>query len=182
MCFVVTCWERADLLALVCGVFCEFVTFPLVSWVRCGTWLYRFLIFATLLLWNNYGQLGPKPARPTWNSAQVYKTTRPIYFLKYVQVGCNQNVCAFAYMYIDVTISHGGSGQFGFRGFAWTPYMPPFLDILWKWNNLVSNYIIFMGNLKFMTRAGVPRNVRACMFLTLSLYMIMHVSINMYVF
>ena len=37
MCFVVTCWERADLLALVCGVFCEFVTFPLVSWVRCGT-------------------------------------------------------------------------------------------------------------------------------------------------
>ena len=36
VCFVVTCWERADLLALVCGVFCEFVTFPLVSWVRCG--------------------------------------------------------------------------------------------------------------------------------------------------
>ena len=48
MCFVVTCWERADLLALVCGVYCEFVTFPLVSWVRCGTWLYRFLIFAPL--------------------------------------------------------------------------------------------------------------------------------------
>ena len=37
MCFVVTCRERADLLALVCGVCCEFVTFPLVSWVRCGT-------------------------------------------------------------------------------------------------------------------------------------------------
>ena len=31
-------WSReSDLLALVCGVFCEFVTFPLVSWVRCGT-------------------------------------------------------------------------------------------------------------------------------------------------
>ena len=27
---------------------CEFVTFPLVSWVRCGTLLYRFLIFASL--------------------------------------------------------------------------------------------------------------------------------------
>ena len=26
-----------------------FVTFPLISWVRCGTWLYRFLIFALLL-------------------------------------------------------------------------------------------------------------------------------------
>ena len=49
MCFVVTCWERADLLALVCGVYCELVTFPLVSWVRCGTLLYRFLIFEPLL-------------------------------------------------------------------------------------------------------------------------------------
>ena len=28
---------------------CEFVTFPLVSWVRYGTWLFRFLIFAPLL-------------------------------------------------------------------------------------------------------------------------------------
>ena len=28
---------------------CEFVTFQLVSWVRCGTWLYRFLIVAPLL-------------------------------------------------------------------------------------------------------------------------------------
>ena len=49
MCFVVTCWERADLLALVCGVYYVFVTFPLVSWVGCGTCLYRFLIFAPLL-------------------------------------------------------------------------------------------------------------------------------------
>ena len=49
MCFVVTCWERADLLALVCGIFCEFVTIPLVSWVRYDTGLYRFLIFAPLL-------------------------------------------------------------------------------------------------------------------------------------
>ena len=32
-----------------CLLLCEFVTFPLVSWVRCGTWLYRFLIFAPLL-------------------------------------------------------------------------------------------------------------------------------------
>ena len=32
-----TSWERADLLALLCGVYCEFATFPLVSWVRCGT-------------------------------------------------------------------------------------------------------------------------------------------------
>ena len=37
MCFVVTCWERADLLALILVSNYEFVTFPLVSWVRCGT-------------------------------------------------------------------------------------------------------------------------------------------------
>ena len=30
-------WERADLLALVCGVYCEYVIFPLVTLVRCGT-------------------------------------------------------------------------------------------------------------------------------------------------
>ena len=39
--FICASWspagERADLLAIVCGVFCEFVTFPLVFWVRCGT-------------------------------------------------------------------------------------------------------------------------------------------------
>ena len=34
LCLVVTCWERADLLGLVCG---EIVTFSLVLWVRCGT-------------------------------------------------------------------------------------------------------------------------------------------------
>ena len=28
MCFVVTCWERAAFLALVCGVYCESVTLP----------------------------------------------------------------------------------------------------------------------------------------------------------
>ena len=27
-CHVVTCWKRADLLALVCDVYCDFVTFP----------------------------------------------------------------------------------------------------------------------------------------------------------
>ena len=59
MCFVVTCWERADLLQVyifidflshICANYHkvspiralslsngEFVTFPLVTWVRCGT-------------------------------------------------------------------------------------------------------------------------------------------------
>ena len=28
---------------------CDVVTFPLVSWVRCGAWLYRFLMFTLFL-------------------------------------------------------------------------------------------------------------------------------------
>ena len=35
---VVTCWERANLFALVGDVYCIFITFPYVApWVRCGT-------------------------------------------------------------------------------------------------------------------------------------------------
>ena len=31
---------------------CDVVTFPLVSWVRCGALLYRFLIFALFLIYE----------------------------------------------------------------------------------------------------------------------------------
>ena len=37
MCLVVTCWERADLWLSFMVSYCEFVIYPLVSWVRCGT-------------------------------------------------------------------------------------------------------------------------------------------------
>ena len=47
MCFVVTCWERADLLALVYGVWLWVCHFTI------GTWLYRYLIFAPLLTYIN---------------------------------------------------------------------------------------------------------------------------------
>ena len=47
---VLTCWERADLLALVCDVqLCFWSLSHVVSWVRCGSWLYRLLTFATFL-------------------------------------------------------------------------------------------------------------------------------------
>ena len=45
-CLVVTCWERADLLALVGDVYYIFLLSHVVSWVRCGTRLYHFLTFA----------------------------------------------------------------------------------------------------------------------------------------
>ena len=50
-CLVVTWWERAWLWFVIYN--CEVVTFPLVSWVRCDTWLYRFLIFALFLTWSS---------------------------------------------------------------------------------------------------------------------------------
>ena len=48
-CLVVTCWERADLLTLVGDVYCILLLSYVVFWVTCGTWLYRFLIFASFL-------------------------------------------------------------------------------------------------------------------------------------
>ena len=53
ICFILRTWRGCafvDLSRWVGSVIIWFITFPLVSWVRCGTWLYRFLIFATLLL------------------------------------------------------------------------------------------------------------------------------------
>ena len=46
---VVICWERADLLALLFALFsCVFFSLShMVSRARCGTRLYRFLIFAS---------------------------------------------------------------------------------------------------------------------------------------
>ena len=45
-CFVATCWERVDLLALVGDVYCIFVTFP------CG--MYLIVSFPDLCLFSYY--------------------------------------------------------------------------------------------------------------------------------
>ena len=53
-CLVVTCWERADLLALVGDhVYCILLLSRVVSCVRCGTWLCRFLIFVIFLTFTS---------------------------------------------------------------------------------------------------------------------------------
>ena len=47
---MITCWEKADLLALLYVMFNEFLSLShMVSWVMCGIGLYRFLIFAFFL-------------------------------------------------------------------------------------------------------------------------------------
>ena len=45
----IACWERADLLALVCDVKSVLSLSHVVSWVRCGICLYRLLIFPAFL-------------------------------------------------------------------------------------------------------------------------------------
>ena len=63
-CLVATCLERADLLALVCDVLLCFLSLThVVSWVRCGTRLHRFLILATFLYFmtSYYGLGSLKP-------------------------------------------------------------------------------------------------------------------------
>ena len=48
-CLVVTCWERADLLALVGDVYCIFVTFPCGILGQVWYLIVSFLIFAVFL-------------------------------------------------------------------------------------------------------------------------------------
>ena len=49
---------------------CEFVTFPLVSWVRCGTWLYWFLIFVPLLTFNQSLEFS-QPFKASWTAQSL---------------------------------------------------------------------------------------------------------------
>ena len=71
-CLVANCLERADLLALICDVFIEFLSLShVVTWVRCGTRVYRFLIFVTFSYFvTSYCGLGrlksPKRAYATF--------------------------------------------------------------------------------------------------------------------
>ena len=50
---------------------CKFITFPLVSWVRGGTWLYRFLIFAPLITFICFTL---NTLRQNWNTSFVQCT------------------------------------------------------------------------------------------------------------
>ena len=74
---------------------CEFVTFPLVSWVRWGTWLYWFLIFAPSLILTHYVVFhkldGPISDCIFWNSpGQAHIVC--IYF-SYINNTTSKNTC-----------------------------------------------------------------------------------------
>ena len=70
---VITCWERVALLALLYVVFsCILSLSHMVSWVRCGTWLYRILIFAFPFTCIS-ATLTLNKSRLLFTSAEVFK-------------------------------------------------------------------------------------------------------------
>ena len=51
---VATCWEKGNLLVLLCVMFCcVVVIFPCGILARCVTWLYRLMLFASLLTFSS---------------------------------------------------------------------------------------------------------------------------------
>ena len=70
---VVTCWEWYNLLVLLYVMLsCVLSLFNVVSWVRCGTWLYRFLIFAFFLILMHFNTY--KPSVLLWNIGKQCRT------------------------------------------------------------------------------------------------------------
>ena len=67
---------------------CDVVTFPLVSWVRCGTWLYQFLIFALFLTLSI--RLSVRPSFRRYNGG-VYMGFRDTEYLPFFLMGYGIN-------------------------------------------------------------------------------------------
>ena len=66
MCFVVTSWERADLLALVCGVYCEF-HFPIGILGQVWYLIVSIPDLCTLTYFKSEPSLSPRPDPPSCN-------------------------------------------------------------------------------------------------------------------
>ena len=60
---------------------CEFVTFPLVFWIKCGASLYRFPIFASLLTLSNL-QISQGSFSVLSSSKGLIQTPHESYYLK----------------------------------------------------------------------------------------------------
>ena len=84
---------------------CAFVTFPLVSWVRCGTWLYRFLIFAPLLtlgICDHWGK--PKHFQAiVWSLKPKKKAKNGCNFLNLINEGPIFHILTFLLMLLRVS-------------------------------------------------------------------------------
>ena len=116
---------------------CEFVTFPLVSWIRCATWLYRFLIFAPLLTFSFTG-LSP-PGNIFTDRSKAVLLLWIIYVISVLFL-----LCFRARLFIDVLWSPAGKGLTSWLSFVvstvslslsyWYPGSGVLLDCIDSWS------------------------------------------------
>ena len=84
---MVTCCEKSDLLALVLMSYCEVVTFPSVSWVSCGAWLYPFLIFVLFLTFKPRCSWSNSSKEQSNLGTRHYRTVTLKGELRYLSIG-----------------------------------------------------------------------------------------------
>ena len=84
---------------------CDVVTFPLASWVRCGAWLYRFLIFVLLFTFSMGSNLLVKSVMVCVCTIVRARTRKLVLCLIYCSYLCAVIFCAvcvhfYGYIYI----------------------------------------------------------------------------------
>ena len=107
--------------------YCEFVTFLLVSWVRCGTWLYRILIFAPLLTLKSHQT--PKEQTIWQNHSMrilMHTSTQPTQQFSYFWAGDNiQLYYMWSYYYTT-----NASGHYLENSLIWMIYTSALLTVV----------------------------------------------------
>ena len=74
---------------------CEVVTFPLVSWVRCGAWFYRFLVFALFLTFTLLQQK-PLFLKYIWLQTHILPDIYcNIYIIVWCYLDCKQSYACY---------------------------------------------------------------------------------------
>ena len=64
--------------------YCDVLTFPLASWVRCGAWLYGFLIFATFSYFKHCKRIS---SLGTTTQLAIYQPT----LMKHLKISCQKH-------------------------------------------------------------------------------------------
>ena len=110
--------------------YCGVVTFPLVSWVRCGAWLYRFLIFALFLTFTMGPRLLSSRLQPkVGNSLLIYNIKFVDLLSSILPVNCHQYV---------LSSPQGDAGFMERKTFCWLMYI---CELFCRW--MVSSFYYF---------------------------------------
>ena len=107
---------------------CEVVTFPLVSWVRCGAWLYRFLIFVLFLTF------------------MCYLVTTSVNFFYFMHNPVFEHSDTLSFDLLDCIILHINDKQFRCSVFTFVQYITYTAITDLKWSNGLVNRCILLIN------------------------------------